>query len=433
MNLVYENKDKLLNFTQKEVEGNRICISPWANRVNSLIYLQDSVHNEGIDFIKYYNENYKVKKLSISEIPSNESYIIPVGLHESPDTWAGYDGKFSSIFNLINETYLRHLQEGRAYLLLDNSLEGYHTERLFDFLYDESKRLNIPTRNIIFTCGNSELEKRAEEWSKANDKECIQVFGYSHFEFDTYSNSNKLYESGCRLPDYYTHIKYKTENSGFIKTYNFLNRKPRMHRIALYSRLFHSGLLPKGLISMNPWVQETLHERVEIDGKYEDVERLSDSHRNLPISWNGTNNLLNPDEKVNRFNEIAMLRSWFSVISETHFRDGQGTVFISEKTFKAIACCHPFIILGAKGSLSELKKLGYYTYSDFFNEDYDNLDNEDRLEAIQYEIMTKCGNDHNTMLEMLGYIKSRLVYNQKLLEYNSLLKPPQGFYLLTTL
>ena len=74
--------------------------------------------------------------------------------------------------------------------------------------------------------------------------------------------------------------------------------------------------------------------------------------------------------------------SWVSVVTEASFFDYESTVFISEKTFKPIACMQPFIIVGSKNVLKYLRKLGYKTFSPFIDETYDDVDDPDRFAAI---------------------------------------------------
>ena len=65
--------------------------------------------------------------------------------------------------------------------------------------------------------------------------------------------------------------------------------------------------------------------------------------------------------------------SLISVITESNFYTED--VFNTEKTWKAIANKHPFILVGPKHSLKYLKSLGYKTFSDFFDESYDDIEN----------------------------------------------------------
>jgi len=71
-----------------------------------------------------------------------------------------------------------------------------------------------------------------------------------------------------------------------------------------------------------------------------------------------------------------------TVISEAHSADTDQTMFISEKTFKVIACRHPFIIMGNKNSMDKMKSLGYKTFDGFIDESYDNLPTHERMERI---------------------------------------------------
>ena len=163
MNLVFEDKNKILNLY---VEGDtipsgedRICVCPYVNRLRVFKDNQFSVHNIE-DSMIYGDEIFNVNIYQLDELPDKIKYIIPVGVHESPMHWSGIEGN-GSIFDLINPTYLQHLQEGRAYIMFDSSLEGYHTNRFFDYAHDECTRLNIPIKNVIWVSGNSIIEERA--------------------------------------------------------------------------------------------------------------------------------------------------------------------------------------------------------------------------------------------------------------------------------
>ncbi len=70
-----------------------------------------------------------------------------------------------------------------------------------------------------------------------------------------------------------------------------------------------------------------------------------------------------------------------SVVTETHAY--QYAIAETEKTFKPIKYKHPFILVGAPKSLHYLKKKGYKTFSNWFDESYDEIDNHrDRIVAI---------------------------------------------------
>jgi hypothetical protein len=62
--------------------------------------------------------------------------------------------------------------------------------------------------------------------------------------------------------------------------------------------------------------------------------------------------------------------------------DSELTIFLSEKAFKPIACSHPFIFMGNKGSLAKLREIGYKTFDGFIDETYDTLPTWERMQAV---------------------------------------------------
>lgn len=91
---------------------------------------------------------------------------------------------------------------------------------------------------------------------------------------------------------------------------------------------------------------------------------------------------------VSPFNDRYFLPDWyentcFSLVIETEQAQPKKSVFITEKTFKPIACGHPFLILGHKCSLELLREAGYRTFDTLFDESYDKMDSAtDRMHAI---------------------------------------------------
>jgi hypothetical protein len=92
---------------------------------------------------------------------------------------------------------------------------------------------------------------------------------------------------------------------------------------------------------------------------------------------------------------------------------------ITEKTYKAISY-HPFIIVGGAGILKYLRKLGFKTFPELFDESYDEIDdNYERIKFILNEVERVCNMDskkiHNIYVSMI----SKIEHNGKILkEYN---------------
>jgi hypothetical protein len=140
-----------------------------------------------------------------------------------------------------------------------------------------------------------------------------------------------------------------------------------------------AGILDSGLVSMNSF--DCYHRMFE--GEEMDEEECGKLNQDLPILVYGLkNDELDDNYYINRFNNQQSLDTYFTVVSEAHCGDGDQTMFLSEKTFKVIACRHPFIIMGNKDSMKKLREIGYKTFEGFIDESYDSLPTHERMKAI---------------------------------------------------
>ncbi len=106
-------------------------------------------------------------------------------------------------------------------------------------------------------------------------------------------------------------------------------------------------------------------------------------------------------------------RTILSVITETTWN--QGEIFISEKTFKAIAHGHPFIVVAPAGFLKKLRELGFRTFGGILNEHYDEMENHrDRLNSVVAEIQRLCNLDPITRGLTYGQLSSIAFENQRI-------------------
>lgn len=119
---------------------------------------------------------------------------------------------------------------------------------------------------------------------------------------------------------------------------------------------------------------------------------------------------INHADTVNQDLLNAHLDSYFEIVVETNYLES--SLFLSEKTFKAIAWMQPFIICGNKGSVAALREFGYDVFDDIINHDYDLIDNhQHRLDATFSEIDRLCNISDDDWLSILNTIKPRLKSN----------------------
>ena len=383
MNFVFEDIANHLNLIESNLlrdkkEGNYTYNqSPIANDIHDLWNINRDVHRE-----------VKPKTFKVEKRP--RKYIIPIGLNESPNEWAlGYNKELNTlegitIFSQLSKEYIKDLQIGRAFLLLDSSLEGYHEDWAFNYIHLLCDKYKIEYSRIILVTGNTLLEKRYDIWTKKNLKKAdsrILCLGYPHFLYEVQKNAwNREFKDYAEVTNYYDHIAYKTDNSDSIKLFSCTNKRPRPHRIWLYKELEKAGLVSNAILSMSAFDPNVEYREGAVILDKKELIPLVD---NLPIEPYGVSLTSKPTTfYINRFNERHALDSWVNVVSEARYYDGENTIFLSEKIFKAIALQQPFIIVGNRSSLAELKKLGFKTFDKFFNEEYDELPYRGRIKAI---------------------------------------------------
>ena len=323
-----------------------------------------------------------------------ENYIIAAGVNHSPEDWTGYNPRVKSLFSHLNPKYLRDLQNGKATLLIDQSFEGYQTWWLWEWFHKELEEYKINPKYIIYVTGNMIADEIYENWAiKNNIEDKMLVTGYAHFELDLGVTSSEMIETENKLPTFQDHINYKTENLEKIKTFACLNKRFRPHRIWFFKFLYQSGLLDKGLVSMNLFEEGTW----SFEGREMDIEENREIRNVLPLIVHGKrNDELDDNFYIRRFNDKICLDTFVTVISEAQCGDGDETVFISEKTYKVIACRQPFIIMGNKETLRKLRDTGYRTFDGFIDESYDTLSTFERMEAI-IEAMKKIESIENKL------------------------------------
>jgi hypothetical protein len=169
-------------------------------------------------------------------------------------------------------------------------------------------------------------------------------------------------------------------------------------------------------------------------GGYDDKPYLTDYQTRVKMST-GFHGLTKIKKQIVDYDDIESVwgfafetkkpyeETYFSIVPETLFYEAGN--YISEKTLKPIAHLHPFVMLGRPHILKKLKKLGFKTFSDFWDESYDDIENNsDRIIAV-YEIIKKLilvsNEEWDIMISKMAYI---LEHNRThLMKFNDKLVP----------
>lgn len=124
----------------------------------------------------------------------------------------------------------------------------------------------------------------------------------------------------------------------------------------------------------------------------------------------------------NTLKKDLFLDSCIHLVTETKFIDDE--LFISEKILKPILSYQPFIVFGPSGYLKELKKYGFKTFSDFWDETYDDIKNPiTRMKSLISLVKTLNNKSIEELNDIYKSTKETCIHNRNLfysLELNSL-------------
>lgn len=182
-----------------------------------------------------------------------------------------------------------------------------------------------------------------------------------------------------------------------------LNRVPRTHRLLLLYHLHNSRLFDDGLISYTIGNNDFLdHKKFTKIGK-----QLLGTSRILDFSHG---NLLAESVPITLYE-----RSFVSVVTETLIEPEY--LFITEKTWKTIYAGHPFMVLSSIGTLKELQRMGYQTFSKWFDESYDGEESLDRRCEIIVSNLNKFKSlSSSELIDIRHEMEEVTTFNQQLFQ-----------------
>ena len=171
-------------------------------------------------------------------------------------------------------------------------------------------------------------------------------------------------------------------------SFNRLTSNKRIYRSLLVNELYKNNLLDHGYVSYSHHCPD--------DGAFDDNLRKGVPEYELPTEL--------VEEAITNINQIPELRidfpgqdipnqsmllspmsqlmeSFIFLVTETCYF--QNKTHLTEKIFKPIVLRMPFILVGCAHNLEYLRSYGFRTFSDFWDESYDNIEDPVlRLQAI---------------------------------------------------
>lgn len=370
--------------------------------------LTTGIHPAAIAYLKNPKEffqSFKIKNFSpvlemmyVHFVPKLTQYKnklnIYAGYQQGPDKVDFLNQDLNILANFITENY----KDGTE-LIFENAHEG-GSGRMFARLHDLVDITGIPASKFHYVVCLVNLTELYEKFCQQNDiKEKINLYGIMTFEYSSMSNLRYIDQP-------------KIFNTNKERLFLCFNRVVRTHRTFLVSLLLKEKLVsnsyysyfPNGAhvkredpIDTNPWFIYNPH---YFDDPNLFVEMQNSFNANLPNMPYKLN--IEPDNNkvgVDSDDYLYFENSWFSLVTETfffpinsyvsekyHATDDDGA-FFSEKIFKPVQMCHPFILVSSCHSLKYFRKLGYQTFHPYIDESYDDIENHgERMLAIVKEV-----------------------------------------------
>ncbi len=382
---------------------------------------------------------YQIKEDRKNKINYNWFYIVEP--FASLENFFGNDQFYNEfVLNNISKIALDEIVNGGGKLLINYVCDGGTAFQIknFEKIIKFTKDNNIPDEKVYFVFADFELKNnlknlglnykvmdysynmltKAQEFNNKLNNPNFSYWGENSFE--------PQFGKVVQTPTSVTTPEEFLESIGKDKKdFLLLSRHCKLHRLLLLSHLHKLGL-ENNLVSWDNkfYTQYFIDLMYQYDRNEEFGKLVTETSSLLDVQDLGI---------ISGFgfeNKDIYLNSYLSIVTESVFFQEAADFpsgYLSEKVFKPIGHCQPFILAGPAKSLEYLQtRFGYKTFHPYINESYDmEYDDFKRLELIKMEIDAFANKTKEEKDEFLNNVKSICLYNQKLfLEYAKSINKP---------
>jgi hypothetical protein len=240
--------------------------------------------------------------------------------------------------------------------------EPVHRYRFVSFIEQFLKQYKANTTRLV----TSEYNSEDVQWAcDTYELEIDYYFFHGWAAIDWYRGYNRtsLAQSFLERKPYNT----------FLCPNNIIGGE-RKHRIELLNELVNRNLLEKNLIS---FPDVCPYEGLSLKALCKKYSIPEPSVR-LPLTIDNGSGYAAASHRIDLWEQAN--NSLIHVVTETVYSGNKQ--HLTEKTFKPIVMQQPFIIQSCKGSLEYLRRYGFRTFGEFWDESYDDCDDQTRTAKI---------------------------------------------------
>jgi hypothetical protein len=357
----------------------------------------------------------------------NIKYIYPITLYTT-DLFKKYD----SIE--LNKYLIEDVKNKKAKIVFLYVTEGdwgiykFH----FDWLDNFIEKYKFDSDDVYMISANL---KANENYTETKFTIIPYNFFINKLDFLSIDKINKYtlkrFENG--------YIKYINNNKINKKKKHFVcfNGIPKLHRLLMFGMIkSNTNLNSTTILSLRNTQSNNLKAFYEavLDNSVD--ETIIDFFKTYDSTINYSYDIENWDSLYdwgNFINEKAHNSTFVNIVTETMYNNE--SIFLTEKIYKPIYMCQPFILFGNPYSLKKLKEYGFKTFDKWWDESYDEeTDLNLRLKKITkvlHEIASwdfdKCHQITIEMEEVLVHNYKQLLTTDELYRIYSLLQTDSKF------
>jgi len=261
-----------------------------------------------------------------------------------------------------------------------NHTDAFFHEKMdmFSVLHYVCEKVEYPIERVSLWWANVNVVEQYDTWCRINKpKERLKDVRYNPWWMYT------LVGNAGEEPYEETPLAYKG------RLFTFFNGHSRQHRIDALNFLKENSILKH-----TEWTFANNKDLHKIDKSLHDKLPKTAEPDILPAQgpMSLSNHVtLKPGEQFKDMYRNTL----FDLITETLYHHDVfyypeykwwKTIFLTEKVFRSILYKRPFILIGNQGSLRALSQLGFVTFPELFDENYDHLDDDERIMHVLKQV-----------------------------------------------
>ena len=371
---------------------------------------------------RIFRNNNPFKLGTVNEINDDESFVFPFTLMWRT-SFSHYFLTANGLleFSLTQQHIIDKVKHRNGYFLLECAAEAWVRPEQLKVIHGYFDYYNIPMNKIIYLTGCMNAEDLYSVWCINNG-----IPNAPKYRMNLISYPSARYALAGNHMNDFAEPEYNTETIP-EKLFLCWNRRFRPHRSILTIALDKLGLVDRSYYSMGKvdpeFKSQEFSQTKNIDfdnGNAYNLtnEDLTNLANKLPLVIDGETEIgeMCADKSGNA--RVFYQNSLVSIVTETNWELPELTS--TEKSFKPFKDKHPFIIVGVNGALKSMRELGFKTFSEFWDETYDEIqDCHHRLKRI-IKLCNDIGKwDNEKILDFKRKVKPILDHNYRVLKNSS--------------